>query len=204
MYPRLIRAGLVGTLMMAGTLVAQDTPRPVEQRPAVIPGSFTGARPAGVPGGGLGGSNLGGSPTTGGGIVGGPGMLGGIGGFRGTQKSWHCPRCQRVVAMGVLPPASTVCCGQTFVNGESLDVGADAPALADPAVSTTRPPEDAPPAATSVAPVSDPEPAGNGKLIALGVGILVVGLTTLGVVILLALRMGHGNRPRPRRRRARD
>ncbi|MFO0844284.1 MAG: hypothetical protein U0797_18120 [Gemmataceae bacterium] len=125
MYPRLTRAGLASALVLVAAVAAQDR--------GVMPGSFTGARPAGAPGGSLGGSNLGGAPATGGGIVGGPGMPGGLGGFRGTEKSWHCPRCQREVAKGTQPPASAVCCGQTFVNGENLHGGASAPQEVNPA-----------------------------------------------------------------------
>jgi hypothetical protein len=212
MNPTTTRACLAWTLALAGSLAAQDRdavpPRPVGVRPGPAPGSFTGARPPGMPGGGThgGSSNIGGAPAmSGGGIVGGPGMPGGPGGFRGTEKSWHCPRCQREVGQGALPPASVNCCGQTFVNGDNLHGGADRPPPgADPALPPTQPPDGAFPTNTVAPPVAasgdDPAPAGNGKLVALGVGIIVVGLMVFGAIVFLALKARRAN-PRPRRRR---
>lgn len=207
MYTSTTRADLLLTLALAGSLAVggraagQVRPDPVvtNPRPPVAPGSFTGARPAVMPGGGLGGSNLGGTPTGpgGGGIVGGPGMPGGV---MGTQKSWHCPRCQREVSRGTLPPASANCCVPVFGTGTSPNGGLDTapPNPAEPALPPTEPPT----AAGQVIASSEPAaPAGNGKLVAVGAGIVLTGLGILGVVVFLAVRAHPGlNRPRRRRR----
>jgi hypothetical protein len=202
MHATTLRAGLLltlaGSITFGGRAAGQVGPAPVvtSPRPPAAPGSFTGARPAVTPGSGLGGSsNIGGAPSGlgGGGIIGGPGMPGGV---MGTQKSWHCPRCQREVGRGALPPAAQ-CCGPAFVSGSSPNGGIeDVPPPADPALPPTQPP----PAGHVTASSEPAAPAGNGKLAAVGAGVVLTGLVILGVVVFLAVRARPGFK-RPRRRR---
>src|SRR5437764_203407 len=89
-------------LALAGSLVLIDSALAQPGFQGRRPGTFTG-RPPGLPG-----SNIGGMPRPGGGVIGGPGIGGpGIGGpgIGGTVTVWTCPNCKREVGRGNLPPA---------------------------------------------------------------------------------------------------
>ena len=216
-------------LALAGLLVVIDSAPAQPGFRGGRPGTFTG-RPPGMPGSNIGGMPRPGGVIGGPGI-GGPGMVGpGIG---GTVTVWSCPNCKREVGRGNLPPAMVTCCGQTYVNGKSLGFGPPpvAPPTAPPVVPPVTPAQPAPapfvpPAAPAEA--NPPPPAappvfnnpvvagvpasadasqaissGSGKLIALGVGIVLVGLLMLGGVVFLVVQSQRSGAPAPRRRRVR-
>ncbi|MFO0881700.1 MAG: hypothetical protein U0840_30750 [Gemmataceae bacterium] len=201
-----LRRDRAGCLVLAAALVVLAPAWGQVGRPPTMPGN--------VGGGALGGSNIGGSarpgagmpampgmapmnppaglgmPRGGAGMVGGPGMPQGPKGM--PEKTWHCPRCNREVGRGPFAPTFVSCCGQTYANGHSL--GTQNPASGfGPG-----------PGAAVVVPGGTSGGGQMGVMLALGAGIVLVGLVILGVIAFLVLQSGKSARPAPRRRRRYD
>jgi hypothetical protein len=123
----------------------------------------------------------------------GPGSIGG--GFG--ERIWQCPKCKREVGRGPTPPALVSCCGTEYVNGQSRGrSGIPLPWLGGSSSSS---------GSSSSTPVSSDSgsSSGTGRLIALGIGVVVFGLAILGGVIFLVVQSQKGGAAPARRRRPR-
>ena len=94
------------------------------------------------------------------------------------EKIWTCPTCKRELGRGLTPPASVVCCGQTFTNG--LPSQPFSPADLSGAASTA-----------------------GGVFIAMGIALILFGLVVLGGVGFLVVQSQRSAMPPLKRRRPR-
>jgi hypothetical protein len=117
------------------------------------------------------------------------------------EKSWHCPKCNRQLGTGLLPPASATCCGTTYVGGHGLPGfnPPPMPANPDPVVPPAPAPVFVPPAPAPAAPAAS---SFNGGIIASIIGIVLFGLFIVAGVAVMIIQNQAASRPsRPRRRR---
>src|SRR5262245_34257622 len=172
-----------------------------------VTGTMSGTRPGGVTGGVSGlppGTAIGGVGARGGaGLTGGAGITGGS--AFGPTFIYTCPNCKREVGRGNSPPAMVSCCGQTYLNGKSLNFG-QAPAPREPVGGVNPPtqpfqPFPAPGTNTEGNTTSTTSSGGvSGTFLALGVGVVLFGLVILGGVIVLIVQSQKSAAPAPRRR----
>jgi hypothetical protein len=116
------------------------------------------------------------------------------------EKTWHCPKCNRQLGTGLLPPASATCCGTTYVGGHGLPGFNPPPMPANPDPVAPPVPVFAPPApAPAAAPAAS---SFNGGIIASIIGIVLFGLFIVAGVAVMIIQNQAASRPsRPRRRR---
>jgi hypothetical protein len=119
------------------------------------------------------------------------------GGF--TERVWHCPKCNREVGRGLTPPALVSCCGIDYVNGKPRGrSGIQLPFLGGSGNSGSN--ANTPASNPFVPDDSGSSSSGTGKLIAVGVVVVVFGIAILGGVIFLVVQSGKGAGPVRRRR----